>query len=240
MQNNGSPPTSAKTDKTPLTILMPCLNEEKSIGKAIESIPVTELQNDGYEVEVLIVDGGSADDTVKIAKAKGAKVITSRAGYGIQHRTGFLHASGSIIVTADSDYSYPLEDSPRFLRAMKERQLDFITTNRFGKMEKDAMHPINKIGNKVLTLATNLLFGLSLKDSQSGMWFLRKDSLERLHLTSDGMSLSQEIKIEAFKKLQACEMDSRYRKRVGNTKLHRLIDGWKNLRHLFEKRLDLR
>lgn len=222
-------------NRTPLTILMPSLNEEASIEMAIDSIPLHHLHAAGYDVEVLLVDGGSTDRTVEFAEKKGVRVIVSRPGYGFQHRTGMTAARGDVIITADSDHSYPLEDSPALLHLLEKEQLDFITTNRFAGMEKDSMQIINRVGNTVLTLITNRLFGLRLKDSQSGMWVIRKIALERLDLKSDGMSFSQEIKIEAFSKLRAAEVNSRYRKRTGQVKLQRFRDGWGNLVHLFSK-----
>lgn len=215
---------------------MPSLNEEESIGKTIDSIPMKELEADGYAVEVLIVDGGSTDRTVAIALDKGARIISSAPGYGLQHRAGFANATGEIIITADSDYSYPLENVIPLLHILEDKKLDFITANRFAVMEKNAMKLLNKIGNKFLTFATNILFNMKLKDSQSGMWIIRKTALPKLDLTSDGMTFSQEIKIEAFYKLKAMEVDFRFRHRIGEVKLKRFEDGFKNLIHLIRKR----
>lgn len=215
---------------------MPSLNEEKSIAKTIDSIPLEKLKNTGYDVEILVVDGGSTDRTVEAARTKGARIIVCEPGYGRQLRTGFCEASGDIIITADSDFSYPLEDALSLVTIMEKENLDFITTNRFAAMEKGAMHLVNRFGNIVLTFINNLIFSLNLKDSQSGMWVIRKNAIPRLMLASNGMTLSQEIKIEAFTKLKALEVDSRYRRRVGKVKLKRLKDGWEVLFHIFKKK----
>jgi len=219
-----------------LTILMPALNEEKSIGQTIKNIPLAKLKETGYDAEILIVDGGSTDKTVEIAKNLGARVIQSEKGYGRQYRLGFKEARGDIIVTADSDNSYPMEEIPELVEILKRQNLDFISTNRFAGLSKGSMRPLNYLGNKVLTFATNFLFSLNLKDSQSGMWIFKKDILDKINLTSNGMPLSQEIKIEAFKKLQAREVDSSYKKRIGEVKLRMFKDGWENLKHLIKKR----
>jgi len=222
-----------------LTILMPALNEEKSIGETIDKIPFENMVNMGYDAGVLIVDGGSTDRTIEIAKNKGAKIIETSRGYGWQYQVGFKNAEGEIIVTADSDCSYPMEEIPDLLKIFRENNLDFISTNRFAYMKNDSMRFINNIGNRILTFTTNFLFNLKLKDSQSGMWVIRKEILKDIKLTSKGMPLSQEIKIEAFKKFKAKEIDSSYRKRVGEVKLRKFKDGWDNLSHLFKKRLNL-
>jgi hypothetical protein len=219
-----------------ITVLLPTLNEQNGIVETIDSIPREQLRSLGYELEVLVVDGGSKDDTFKNAKDKGAVVLSSRAGYGRQYIVGFRHAKGDIIVTADSDASYPLSEMCDYIKALVEEGLDFITTNRFAYMKKGSMRKINWIGNIFLTICTNFLFGLKLKDSQSGMWIMKKAALERIRLTSIGMSLSEEIKIEAFKKLKAKEVPSTYYKRKGRTKLKILDDGMRNLLFLFKRR----
>ncbi|MDD5290635.1 MAG: glycosyltransferase family 2 protein [Patescibacteria group bacterium] len=216
---------------------MPALDEEKSIGQTIKNIPLDKLRETGCDIEILIVDGGSTDKTAEIAKNLGAKVIQSEKGYGRQYQLGFREARGDIIVTADSDNSYPMEEIPRLVKILESQNLDFISTNRFAKLDKGSMRPLNYLGNIVLTFFTDFLFGLNLKDSQSGMWVFRKSILDKINLTSNGMPLSQEIKIEAFKKLRAREVDSSYKKRVGEVKLRMFKDGWENLKHLFRKRI---
>ncbi len=218
-----------------ITIVMPCLNEEGAIGETIDEIPFDKLKEMGYEIELLIIDGGSSDRSVYLAEGRGARVLISERGYGRQYRFGFKHANGEIIVTADSDGSYPLSDILRILEILKDGKFDFVTVNRFANLFPGAMHIVNKIGNIILTHMTNLLFGLNLKDSQSGMWVFRKDALKKIDLTSDGMSLSEEIKIEAFKKLKSMEVPGSYKHRIGAAKLKRLRDGWRNLSFLIKK-----
>lgn len=213
---------------------MPALNEEESIGKTIAMIPLYVLRESGYEPDVLVVDGGSRDNTVAVAKEMGARVIHTKKGYGRQFRFGFENCNGEIIITSDSDCSYPMEEIPKLLKILESENLDFISTNRFAFMEYDSMMPLNKFGNKVLTFFANILFNFKLKDSQSGMWVFRKNILKRIKLTSNGMSLSQEIKIRTFAKFKAREVDSCYRKRVGKVKLRMFLDGLDNLFNLFK------
>lgn len=220
-----------------LTILMPSLNEEEGIKKTINEIPIQQIKNLGYEVEILVVDGGSTDRTKEVAKENGAKIIQTKKGYGRQYKFGFSQPLGDIIITADSDGSYPMNEIPKLLKIFQKENLDFINTNRFAKMTKGSMKPINLFGNKILTFLTNFLFSLNLKDSQSGMWILKKEMLPKITLKSNGMSLSQEIKIEAFKKFKAKEIDSSYQKRVGKIKLKTIKDGLANVFHLFRKKL---
>ncbi len=219
-----------------ISILMPALNEEKAIAETIKNIPRKEIENSGFEMEILVVDGGSTDKTKKIALDLGAKVFECESGYGKQYKFGFEKVEGDVIVTADSDNSYPMKEIPKLIKILVRERLDFINTNRFVEMNPGSMRLLNNIGNRILTLIANLLFGLKLKDSQSGMWIFRKNILEKIKLTSDGMAFSQEIKIEAFKRLRAKEIDSSYNKRSGESKLNIFKDGFSNLAHLIKKR----
>jgi len=90
-------------------------------------------------------------------------------------------------------------------------------------------------------VTTNILFLLRLKDSQSGMWCFRKKILKKLNLTSDGMPLSEEIKIEAFrnKDIKSKEIPVEYRIRIGDIKLNTWGDGLKNELFIIKKRFGL-
>ncbi|HLC54384.1 MAG TPA: glycosyltransferase family 2 protein [Candidatus Nanoarchaeia archaeon] len=219
-----------------ISFVMPALNEREGIVATIESIPLEKLEQMGYEVEIIVVDGGSEDETAHLARKAGARIIFSPRGYGRQYKNGFKEARGEIIITGDSDGTYPFDHVPFYIKQLESRGLDFVTVNRFAHMEPGAMHFTNKIGNFGLTLFTNILFGLRLKDSQSGMWIFKREALSKIKLRSDGMPFSQELKIESFAKLRSLEIDGSYRERLGNTKLMKLRDGWGNLKALFEKR----
>jgi len=212
------------------------MNEEKSIGEVLDAVREA-LESSEFDYEVIIVDTDSTDRTREIAREKGAKVIKEpRRGYGRAYKTGFHNAEGEIIATLDADCTYPAEEIPRLARMLIEVDLDFISTNRFGRLEKGAMSPLHRFGNRVLTGTANLLFGIRLRDSQSGMWVFRRSVLEKLELNSDGMPFSEEIKIEAFKKVRAAEVPIAYRKRKGEVKLSSWKDGKENFKFLWKKR----
>ena len=86
---------------------MPAWNEEEGVVETIRSVPLQKLKNAGYDVEILVVDGGSTDNTVMLAKKAGARVISSDRGYGKQYKVGLQMGKGDIIVTGDSDGTYP-------------------------------------------------------------------------------------------------------------------------------------
>jgi len=222
-----------------LTIVIPALNEAQGIEKTVRAIPRAEIDRIGYQSQVLVVDNGSDDATAELAARAGAEVVSeSNRGYGTALKKGFAAAGGDIIVTADADATYPLEDIPRLVQILDSENLDFITTNRFAFLQKEAMSNRNRVGNAILSWTVRLLFGLKIEDSQSGMWVFRKSILERLKLSSN-TPLSQEIKIEAchFARCRWREIPIQYRPRSGKAKL----GGWKvgtgNLIHLVKKRV---
>jgi hypothetical protein len=103
-------------------------------------------------------------------------------------------------------------------------------------MEKGAMRTKHRVGNWVLSTATRLLFRVRVRDSQSGMWVFRRAVLDVIELESLGMAMSEEIKIEAFRKARAKEVPITYRVRIGEVKLNSWRDGLGNLKFLFRKR----
>lgn len=227
--------------KKTISIVIPALNEKDGIGRTIESIPTKELASMGYEVEIVVVDNGSSDGTGEEARKAGAQVISEpRRGYGRAFKAGFTHAKGDIIATVDADATYPVEGIPRLVGILTQEKLDFLTTNRFALMEKDAMSFRNKLGNTILSLTVRLLFGLNMRDPESGMWVFRKGILAKLRLGSNIWPFSHELKLEAcyFNRCRWKEVPIQYRVRTGKTKL---LSGWKvgftDLFHIIKKRV---
>jgi|GEM_PF-475063 len=222
-----------------VSVLMPALNEAECISAVISSIPIDEFAARGFNIEVLVVDNGSTDGTGEVAGNAGARVVTEpKKGYGNAYRRGFAEAKGDIICTLDADGTYPASMLPDIVERLVKGDLDFISTNRFASMHNEAMSPINRLGNSLLNFISRTLFRLPFRDSQSGMWIFRKDLIGRMDLQSSGMSLSQEIKIEAACRLKArcIEVPIYYEKRMGLPKLNRWRDGFGNLFHLMRKR----
>ncbi len=218
-----------------VSVVIPTMNEEESIGEVMDE---TNQALSGRDYEVLIVDTESTDKTREIARAKGARVIDEpRRGYGRAYKTGFEKARGEIIATLDADCTYPAKDIPKMVIMIEVEGYDFITTDRLSNVSSDAMTAKHRFGNWVLKTTANILFGIHLKDSQSGMWVFKKSALRHMHLTSDGMPFSEEIKIEAVKKgLHYAEVPINLRQRKGEAKIQSWGDGWKNFKFLFKKR----
>jgi dolichol-phosphate hexosyltransferase len=224
-----------------ISIIIPAMNEEYGIQHTIQSIPMQELIAQGYDVEILVIDGGSTDSTRNIASMMGAKVIVeSKLGYGRAYKTGFNAATGDILVTLDADGTYPAKNIPEYLNQLREKELDFISVNRFFWIEKNAMSISHKVGNKILSTVMHYLYSINIKDSQSGMWIMKRSLINNIKLNSDDMSLSEEIKIIAFKYFKSLEADGIYFKRIGEAKLETFSHGWQNLKYLYSYRKIIR
>jgi glycosyltransferase involved in cell wall biosynthesis len=215
-----------------ISVVIPCYNEEAGIQQVIRSLPAC-------VDEVVVVDNNSSDRTAEIARANGATVVfEKRKGYGAAYKAGLPAANGDITVTMDGDLTYPSEQIEELVDHLLDRDIDFLSTSRFPLKNSKSMNFTNKIGNMVLTFAMLLFYGKSIKDSQSGMWVYRTKILPKLNLTSDGMPFSEEIKIEAIRNrdIRFDEYHINYHERVGEVKLEKWKDGFRNLLFLVKKR----
>jgi glycosyltransferase involved in cell wall biosynthesis len=216
-----------------ISVVIPCYNEEEGIRLVLEQMPA-------MVDEVVVVDNASTDQTAAVARSMGARVVfEGRKGYGRAYKTGFAAARGDVVVTMDGDGTYPPDSIPLLLYVLVEEKLDFMTARRWYSKSGAAKSPIRLLGNAVLSGTMMGLFFKFIIDSQSGMWVFRREILPLLNLTSDGMALSEEIKVEAFShpRIRALEMPIYYGDRVGESKLNLWRDGFGNLFFLFHKRL---
>jgi glycosyltransferase involved in cell wall biosynthesis len=222
---------------------LPTFNEEKGIGKTIDSINKDYFKEKGWNLEILIVDKESSDKTQQIAKSKGAKIIIEkRKGYGRAYKTGISLAKGDIIVTGDGDATYPFDRVQDYINILIDNNLDFITTDRFAELKHGSMCLKHYFGNLVLALVLRILYFINIKDSQSGMWIFKKEVLNKIQQIEnfdDGMPFSEEIKIEMFsnKKIKTKEIPSALYAREGEVKLQSYSDGWKNFKFLLRKKV---
>ena len=215
-----------------ITVIIPCLNEEQGIEKVLRAMPE-------FVDEVVVVDNNSTDRTSEVARSLGAKVLREEVrGYGRSYRRGFHDASGDLIVTLDGDHSYPVDALSYLLEAFLHLEVDFLNASRFPVRDPRAMSRKHKFGNLVLSVAMSLLFFRWVSDSQSGMWVLRRSILKEMKLVSDGMSFSEEIKLEAIRnpRIRFGEISIQYSSRLGEKKLNPWRDGFQNLLFLAKKR----
>ena len=238
------------------SLVIPTLNESASIAfvlrtfhRAAESANQRFFYRNPIDWEVLVVDGASTDGTAQAARKEGARVISEpRKGYGRAYRTGFAAATGEVIATADGDASYPVDEIPWLVLDLLEHRLDFLTCDRLSYLDSKAMTTEHRLGNWMLNFGLRAFFHSALqgaparvlRDSQSGMWIFRREILDRLRLTQDGMAFSEELKIEVLLHgLRFGETPIHYSERWGAPKLSSWRDGGRNMLFLFQKRFEV-
>lgn len=216
-------------------MVIPCLNEEKGIVEVLARMP-------SFVDEVIVVDNNSTDRTAELAKSRGALVLHEVVrGYGRAYKTGLQQSRGDIIVTLDGDHSYPPDAISYLLEAFLHSEVRFLSASRFPLKNRKAMSLKHWLGNKLLSLAMSILYFRWVRDSQSGMWVFERSGLDEMHLVSDGMAFSEEIKIEAItrKQIGFKEIYIDYSNRMGEIKLKPWRDGFRNLSFLLRKRFHL-
>lgn len=219
-----------------ITVIIPCLNEEQGIERVLRRMP-------DFVDQVIVVDNGSTDRTSDVAQSFGAMVIREPVrGYGRSYKKGFSCATSDLIVTLDGDHSYPPDAISYLIEAFLHLEVDFLNASRFPVRDRHAMSFKHKFGNWILSLAMSVLFFRWVRDSQSGMWVLRRSILKDMVLESDGMAFSEEIKIEALRnaRIRFTELSIMYSSRLGEIKLNPWRDGLYNLTFLLKKRFGRR
>jgi len=206
-----------------ISIILPSLNEEQSMQKVIEEIRTTKLPKS----EIIVVDGCSSDDTIKIARKNKTKVlIEPKIGYGNAINRGIDAAKGKIIVIMDSDYTYPASFIPQLIAPLIKNEADLVLGNRLSQKNSVLMKKSHLFGNMVLTLWFNVIFVSKFQDTQTGFRAFRKKDYKKLKANSKGIFLPSELLYKALKKrFRIIEIPIRYRSRIGKSKLSPLRDG---------------
>lgn len=219
-----------------LSIVLPCLNEERTLGTCIRKAQGF-LVRHGVAGEVVVADNGSTDRSVEIAQSLGARVVhVPQKGYGSALRGGFAAARGQYILMADSDDSYDLENLSPFLEKLREGY-DLVMGNRFkGGIAPGAMPWHHRyIGNPVLSFIGKLFFRTPANDFHCGIRAFTREAIQRMNLQTTGMELASEIVIKAsILGMKVCEVPTRLfpdgRGRPPHLRSFR--DGWRHLRFL--------
>ena len=217
-----------------ISVVLPCLNEERAVGQVIDEA-WRGIESTGLEGEVIVVDNGSTDRSAEIAEEHGARVVHERRpGYGSAYLRGLAEAQGEIIVMADADGTYPLEDLRPFVAGL-EAGADMVLGSRFqGRIQEGAMPWKHRwIGNPVLTAVLNVFFHVRVSDAHCGLRAIRRSVVPRLHLHATGMEFASEMILKAAKRgLVVGEVPIDYRPRIGDSKLNSWRDGWRHLRFM--------
>ncbi|MBU1882577.1 glycosyltransferase family 2 protein [bacterium] len=218
-----------------VSVVMPCLNEEQTVGICIRKAKET-MEKLGIHGEVVISDNGSTDRSVELSEELGARVVHQpEKGYGNAYIKGLAEARGKFIVMADSDDSYDLTDLERFIKPLRDGY-DMVMGSRLkGEIKPGAMKGLHRLGNPFLSGFMNLVYRTGMSDAHCGMRAFTKQALQKMHLRTAGMEFASEMVIKAAKaKLKMTEIpitlhpDGRNRPPHLNT----FRDGWRHLRFI--------
>lgn len=177
-----------------LTVLIPCLNEARTIGVCIDKANAF-IKRTGIAAEVVVSDNGSSDGSQSIAIQRGARVVlASERGYGAALIRGIQQARGKFIIMGDADDSYDFSRLDAYVDRLRAGA-EVVVGNRFkGGIEPGAMPPLHRyLGNPVLSFIGRLFFRIPIGDFHCGLRGFSKDAVSKLGLTSPGMEFATEM-----------------------------------------------
>ena len=223
------------------TILMPCLNEERTIGACIREAQ-SYIGRSGISAEILIADNGSTDASAALALKLGARVVNvPEKGYGNALMGGIRAARGTWVIMGDCDLSYDFTDLDGFVEALRGG-CDLVMGNRFaGGIEKGAMPFSHRyFGVPFLSWLGRICYNTSVSDFHCGLRGFRRQKALELHLSCTGMEFATEMIgrfAQSGAKITQIPVKLRKDGRGGKSHLRTIPDGWRHLRYmLFDDR----
>ncbi|MDP8218629.1 MAG: glycosyltransferase [Candidatus Theseobacter exili] len=218
-----------------ISVVIPCLNEEQSIGQVVDAA-FQGIRQTGLTGEVIVVDNDSSDNSAGIARDHGATVIfEAEKGYGSALRKGFSEAKYDIIVMGDGDLTYDFSKLDILVNPVLEGKADFVVGNRMKDIRPGAMPKLHQyLGNPLLSFLLKAFFHTrAVHDAQCGMRAITKTAYENLYCVTTGMEFASEMIIHALRiGLKIEERNITYHPRVGESKLSSFKDGWRHLRFM--------
>ncbi len=220
--------------KIELSVVMPCLNEARTIKQCVKDAQAF-MRRKNIEGEIIVVDNGSTDDSAKLAKACGARVVEEkRRGYGRALRTGFEVARGEYIIMGDCDRTYDFAHMTRMWKRMQS--CDLIVGDRFkANLEKGAMSLSHNIGVKVLSWLGRLRFKTDVYDFHCGIRGMRREAIKKLKFRTTGMEFATEMIAEAARnglRIKQVPVDYRNSVKGRRPKLNTIRDGFRHLDYI--------
>jgi glycosyltransferase involved in cell wall biosynthesis len=219
-----------------LTILMPCLNEARTLEPCISKARGF-LDRMGIAGEVLIADNGSKDGSQRLARELGARVIdVAERGYGAALKAGIQAARGRFVVMGDADDSYDFSALDTFVAELRAGR-ELVVGNRFdGGIAPGAMPFLHRwLGNPVLSFIGRRFFGGPLRDFHCGLRGFERAAILRLQLVTPGMEFASEMIVKALQAgVSTSEVPTTLAKdgRDRPPHLNTWRDGWRHLRFL--------
>ena len=219
-----------------LTILILCLDEERSIARCVGEAGGF-LRRNAIEGEVLVVDNGSQDRSAALARAAGARVVVeSERGYGRAVRAGIEAAWGRYVVLGDGDGEHDLNALEPFWEKLRSG-CELVVGNRFTGADRSSMRFLNRhVGAPLLSAIGRFLFRAPVRDFHCGLRGFHLARVRSLALRAPGMESASEMIVKAMRaKLRIAEVAVSQRPAWDADRVPRLRiwrDGWRHLRLL--------
>ena len=207
-------------------IIIPAFNEEKSIGKVVQAIPMDLVR------EVVVCNNASTDSTKDVASNNGATVVdVPQKGYGMACLAGIDYIDSKstppdVVVFLDGDYSDHPEELPLLLNPITDEDMDMVIGSRaLGDMERGAMMPQQIFGNWLATTLMKIIYNYEFSDL-GPFRSIKYDVLKRLDMQDQDFGWTVEMQVKAAKyKLKCKEVAVSYRKRIGVSKVSGTVKG---------------
>lgn len=177
-----------------LLIIIPTCNEKYTIAQVLQG--VLDLDIPGLQKEIIVVDDGSTDTTVAIARSKGVRVATHLINRGLGGALGTgieaaLRAGADLVVTFDADGQHAPEDIPVVIQPLLTHQADVVIGSRM--LEGGGMPLARRLANHIANVITLVLFGVRTTDSQSGLRAFSRFAAEKIRIDANTYEVSSEI-----------------------------------------------
>ena len=224
-----------------ITILIPCYNEEKGIGKVIDGVPIKKLAYLNYKAEIIVINNNSSDHTVKVAQEKGTKVVSEkRQGKGNALKTGFRNISSDTdyVIMLDGDNTYKSEEILRLIEPLENDFCDIILGSRLeGKQNDCSFSFSHRLANWFFTFFIRRFYLVNTTDTCTGYFAWKKKVVDELapYIKSNGFAIEVEM-ITKMAKLgyKIYSVPITYDRREGHSKLSPILDGLKITWMLFK------